>query len=151
MRIFLDVGTHEGQTLEEVTKPRWEFDKVVGFEPMEPQRRIAEDAFPSVAVMPFGLSDKTGMGTLYGDNSHMEASVFATHRDADPSITTDALIDLVAWASRAAGVLPGTVEGIRAELEDIMDLLTSDFQITKQELVELASFTAHIERATDTG
>jgi hypothetical protein len=39
----------------------------------------------------------------------------------------------------------------RAELEIIMDLLTSDFQITKQELVELASFTAHIERATDTG
>lgn len=39
----------------------------------------------------------------------------------------------------------------RAELEDIMDLLTSDFQITKQELVELASFTAHIKRAADSG
>ena len=33
MKIFLDIGSHMGQTLREVTKEKYAFDKIVGFEP----------------------------------------------------------------------------------------------------------------------
>lgn len=37
MRIFLDVGAHDGQTLAEVLKPEYRFDRVYAFEPMPAQ------------------------------------------------------------------------------------------------------------------
>ena len=33
MKIFLDIGSHVGQTLLEVTKEKYAFDKIVCFEP----------------------------------------------------------------------------------------------------------------------
>ena len=33
MKIFLDIGSHIGQTLQEVTKEKYAFDKIVCFEP----------------------------------------------------------------------------------------------------------------------
>lgn len=39
----------------------------------------------------------------------------------------------------------------RVQLEELIALLTSDFQITKQELIELAHLTASIDRALGTG
>lgn len=32
-RVFLDVGGHNGETLREVVKPRWRFDRIWSFEP----------------------------------------------------------------------------------------------------------------------
>ena len=32
-RVFLDVGGHVGETLAEVVKPRWAFDRIWTFEP----------------------------------------------------------------------------------------------------------------------
>lgn len=33
-RVFLDVGAHIGETLQEVIKPRWRFDAIYAFEPV---------------------------------------------------------------------------------------------------------------------
>lgn len=54
-RIFLDVGGHIGETLQEVTRPRWHFDRVFTFEPasacVDALRAIATD---KTVVVPAG-------------------------------------------------------------------------------------------------
>lgn len=90
MRIFLDVGSHTGQTLEEVTRPQYGF-KVYGFEPMPVQYQALVAAFddkPNVILLNYGLSDKSCDKTLYGDNSQMEASVFSNKYDVDYNVQT---------------------------------------------------------------
>lgn len=81
--IFLDVGTHEGHTLKEVTKDRYDWDEVHGFEPMPDQWAVAEARFPTVSVHPFGLSDRTDFVTMYGANANLEASIYADKVDVD--------------------------------------------------------------------
>lgn len=91
MKIFLDVGTHEGQTLEEVVKPHYAFDHIMGFEPMPKQCYEAQVRFAGVgnlAVYRFGLSDKTRTANLYGSNNNLESSIFAEKNDADENIIT---------------------------------------------------------------
>lgn len=90
--IFLDVGAHEGQTLEEVTKPRYAFDRIFAFEPMPEQFVSLRERFeddPSVTLLMVGLSDRAGVFPVYGDNSRMEASIYPTKLDVDESIVTN--------------------------------------------------------------
>lgn len=114
--VFLDVGTHDGQTLTEVTKPRWTFDRIVGFEPMPAQWQAATARFPQVAIHPYGLSNMTGQVDLYGDNSHMEASVWPTHRDADRSVVTRVTM-IAASDYFAYGIPPDAVVTIKLNCE----------------------------------
>jgi FkbM family methyltransferase len=81
---FIDVGAHEGQTLEEVIKPQYGFDQIIAFEPMPRQFEILNARFgglPRVTLLNCGLSDHEGSMPIYGTNEHMEASIFKTKRD----------------------------------------------------------------------
>lgn len=101
MRVLVDVGSHEGQTLEEVIKPRWGFDMIHAIEPMPREfatliERYA--AHPKVVLHPFALSNYTGSVPMYGTNDLLEASVFAGKDDADESVTTEvACVDAAAF------------------------------------------------------
>ncbi len=86
--IFLDVGAHEGQTLEEVTHPGYHWDAVHAFEPMPDQFALLAPYSGRATLHNFGLTDRTGPAPMYGDNSILEASVFADKCDADPTIVT---------------------------------------------------------------
>lgn len=89
--IFLDVGAHDGQTLEEVLKPGYPFTKVYAFEPMPTQYanliRLHDD--PRLVTVNAGLSNRTGIRPVYGTNTAMEASVFAEKNDVDAAVATE--------------------------------------------------------------
>ncbi len=61
MKIFIDIGTHIGETLHEVAKEKYAFDKIVGFEPssfcLDELKKIAlEDN--RIEICEFGLSNR---------------------------------------------------------------------------------------------
>ena len=91
VRVFLDVGAHEGQTLDEVVKARWGFDAVHAFEPVPAQFDVLSRRFGDVArvhLEPFGLGGVTGVVPVYGDNVNMGASMFAAKNDVDAGTVT---------------------------------------------------------------
>lgn len=90
--IFLDVGTHIGQTLEEVTKyPKYQFRTVYAFEPMPKQFAIASGIYrrdPRVQVFDYGLGDHTGATNFHGSNDILEASIWNDMYKVDPDFIT---------------------------------------------------------------
>lgn len=91
MKVFLDIGGFEGQTLDEVIKSRWNFDRIYCFEPMPRQYYVLTQKYTdleNVELLNYGLSDKTGSATIYGDNNRMEASIYADKRDVNNSFET---------------------------------------------------------------
>lgn len=83
-KIFLDVGTHIGQTLEEVTKPCYDFDLIMSFEPSVPQFLEAVKRYGDKAlIFNFGLYHSSGWISLFGDNANMGASIFKEKNDVD--------------------------------------------------------------------
>lgn len=94
MSVFLDVGAHNGQTLEEVIKPQYGFDFVYAFEPMLAQYQILQnnyDHLDNVYILPYGLWDEESQHTVYGDNSHLEASMFQEKIDVDGTIESQCM------------------------------------------------------------
>jgi FkbM family methyltransferase len=91
MRVFLDIGSHEGQTLDVVVRPEHAFDVIYAFEPMPAQyetlRERFED-FPAVRLRNYGLGDETATLPLYGSNMDMEASMYPAKNDVDSSVVT---------------------------------------------------------------
>ncbi len=86
MKIFLDVGGHTGQSLEEVLKPVYRFDVIHCFEPQPECYEIIKKKFRShlggrLIVHNFGLADFNGEKDLYGEG--IGASLFADKRDVD--------------------------------------------------------------------
>jgi FkbM family methyltransferase len=83
MKIFLDVGAHEGETLEAVLDPKYQFQRIVAFEPVasccEVLRRRFSD--PRVEIQPFGISDRTGERILFGAGT-LGGSVFPDTAEA---------------------------------------------------------------------
>lgn len=93
VRVFVDIGAHEGQTLEEVVKPRWGFDAIYAVEPM-PGEFKKLDPFTHdvrVRVVNAALSDCGGWLKMYGDNRELEASMFPEKDDVDETVTTQVL------------------------------------------------------------
>lgn len=89
--IFLDIGSHEGQTLEEVTRDRWGFTEIHAVEPMPREAAILQQRFgddPRVLIHRFALMDYTGHVTMYGANDQLEASVYSGKLDVDPDVRT---------------------------------------------------------------
>ena len=96
-KIFLDVGGHFGETLEEVLKPKYGFDLVHCFEPIPDCYARIKSVFASeisagkLQVHNFGLSNRTGTQNLYGTGPQKEfgegmgASIFADKVDIDES------------------------------------------------------------------
>jgi len=78
MRVFLDVGAHIGQTLEEVIKEEWGFDLIYSFEPMPGEFAKLSEKFGklrNVRLFNYGLLDRTEELPMYGANDGMEATV----------------------------------------------------------------------------
>jgi len=91
MRTFLDIGSHEGQTLEEVTKPTWRFDRILAVEPMPREQDVLRQRFGEderVRLFANALGGRTGAVTMYGTNDLLEASVFARKNDVDEQVRT---------------------------------------------------------------
>ncbi len=89
MRTFIDVGAHDGQTLEEVVKPRWGFDRIIAYEPLPEQfstlvRRFGDDE--RVVLHNTALGDGKGVIVVYGSNDQMEASIYPTKNDLDAEV-----------------------------------------------------------------
>ena len=61
MKIFLDIGSHIGQTLHEVTKEKYAFDKIVCFEPssfcLDQLKKFAEED-DRIIICEFGLGNR---------------------------------------------------------------------------------------------
>jgi FkbM family methyltransferase len=90
--IFLDVGAHDGQTLEEVVKPVWGFDRIWSFEPMPAQYSNLVRSFGGearVELCDYGLAAATGTMAMFGGNDRMEASVYPAKNDVDASVVTE--------------------------------------------------------------
>jgi len=83
MKIFLDIGSHVGQTLLEVTKEKYAFDKIVCFEPsrvcLKELKKFAEND-ERIVICNFGLSNRnqdtelfhpgTLGGSIYKDDDY---------------------------------------------------------------------------------
>lgn len=96
MRIFVDIGSHMGQTLMEVLKPRWRFDQVWAIEPMPREFAAIEEHFtdPRMRFLCAALADRDGEGVMYGTNDLLEASLYPDKADVDASVrTTVNLVD----------------------------------------------------------
>ena len=102
--VFLDVGAHVGQTLEEVTRPKYAFRTIYSFEPMPIQFNHLVRAFRSydnVQLCDYGLGDSTRTTTLYGANEHCESSIYADKTDVASIMQTECVIvDASNWFSR---------------------------------------------------
>ena len=88
-KIFIDVGTHDGQTLEEVTKEKYGFDFILGFEPMIEQYKNVSEKFSEnkkVKIFNIALSNKTAESFIYGDNKNMGSSLLPNKKDIDNSV-----------------------------------------------------------------
>ncbi len=87
--IFLDIGAHWGETLEEVLSPLWRFDLVYAFEP-DPQavailERKFADALASgkLKIVAAALSNRDGAAELFGANEGGGASLYAEKANVD--------------------------------------------------------------------
>lgn len=87
--VFLDIGAHWGETLEEALSPVWRFDIVYAFEPDPEAVRILEQKFaPDIAsgkliLVPAALSNRDGEADLFGGNEGGGASLYAEKTNID--------------------------------------------------------------------
>lgn len=91
MKIFVDVGAHEGQTIEEVVKPEYGFDIIYALEPMPKQFDTLERNFlgdPRVKARNVGLGAANASVVMYGGNEQLEASIYGDKNDVDENIHT---------------------------------------------------------------
>ena len=94
--VFLDVGGHLGQTLDEVLSDGYAFDHIHCFEPMSRFADRLDNVYGDhvdagrLSVHNFGLARRTGELTLFGANEGGGASVFEAKGDrvADSERTT---------------------------------------------------------------
>lgn len=84
-KVFLDVGGHIGQTLDEVLSPEYGFDVIHCFEPLPKFVDILNNKYQTAVncgrlrIHDFGLADLDGEATLFGDNQGGGASLFSEH------------------------------------------------------------------------
>ena len=84
-KIFLDVGSHIGQTIKEVIKNKYNFDKIYGFEPCKNNFNFLVEKYGSnnnLVLNNFGLSDKSKEVILY-DPESIGASIYSDKRGID--------------------------------------------------------------------
>ena len=95
MKIFLDIGSHIGQTLHEVTKEKYAFDKIVCFEPssfcLDKLKKFAEED-DRIIICEFGLGNRNHEvelfmpGTLVGSIYKAGAEDMAVKKHGDSSL-----------------------------------------------------------------
>jgi len=90
-KVFLDVGGHLGQTLEEVLTPLYSFDAIYCFEPFPESFAFLEKQFddPRLSVLNYGLSNQTGTLEFYTNGlGDMGASVKKNEGEDKAIVTT---------------------------------------------------------------
>ncbi len=87
--VFLDIGAHWGETLDEALSPIWRFDAVYAFEPDPEAVRIIEQKFAAdlasgkLILVPAALSNRDGEADLFGGNEGGGASLYAEKTNID--------------------------------------------------------------------
>lgn len=87
--IFLDIGAHWGETLEEVLSPVWRFDLVYAFEPEPKAIAILKQKFAEpiaegrLVLVEAALSNRDGEADLFGANEGGGASLIAEKANID--------------------------------------------------------------------
>ena len=121
--IFVDVGGHSGQTLDEVTRPKYQFRTIFCLEPMPRQFthiQRAFRAFPAVQAFDYGLGDHTGMETIYGTNDRCEASIYPQKTDVgEMHVTTCTIVEASNWLDRNTDDGDTVIMKINAEGSEI--------------------------------
>ncbi|MDA9344670.1 FkbM family methyltransferase, partial [Gammaproteobacteria bacterium] len=102
MRVFLDIGAHTGETLDEVLKAKYAFDRVVCFEPSETcleqlNEYAAKDS--RVEIHQIGLSNSSGKQTLYNPGA-LNGSIFSEEENLGDSQESIELVDAHSWYSK---------------------------------------------------
>ncbi len=95
MRVFLDIGSHTGESVPEVAKPKYGFDRIVCFEPASsclPDLEKLKAADPRIEICPYGLSDADKTVELHNAGS-LGGSVFAS----EGPVERIKLVDAARW------------------------------------------------------
>jgi len=127
--VFLDIGAHEGLTLEAVVD--YGFDHIYSFEPMPEQFAKLTERYGDldhVTLLNYGLSNATGVRSVYGSNEQYEASVYRAPRIDDSYETVCQFVRASSWfAEHLADVKAPVVAKINCEgsevdiLDDLID------------------------------
>ena len=142
MKIFLDVGAHEGETLPAVLDPRFGFDRIVCFEPASgcwPRLRRIRD--PRVSIEPFGLWRASTTMTMH-DPGDIGASIFEKKYSTGRRTEQVKLVKASEWFADNLGhedeiYAKLNVEGAEADiLEDL---------ITTGEIKKLDALLVHLD------
>tara|TARA_B110000003_G_C16651784_1_gene534513 strand:- start:3345 stop:4142 length:798 start_codon:yes stop_codon:yes gene_type:complete len=99
MRVFLDIGAHTGETLDEVLKDKYAFDRVICFEPSRTCiNALYEYAKKDsrVEIQQIGLSNIDGIETLYNPGE-LNGSIYSEERNSDHEQETITLADAHTW------------------------------------------------------
>ena len=96
MKVFLDVGAHEGETLHAVRDPKYAFDRIYCFEPAISCWPALESADERVTVCRFGLWDRTAEHALY-DAGSLGASMFADKFRSKPTSHVARFVRATDW------------------------------------------------------
>jgi|TARA_B100000767_G_scaffold162202_1_gene152246 FkbM family methyltransferase len=99
VRVFLDIGAHTGETLDEVLKQKYAFDRVICFEPSQTCMAdlsvyVKKDS--RVEVHQIGLSNTNGVETLFNPGE-LNGSIFSEDINLDDAQETITLVDAHAW------------------------------------------------------
>jgi FkbM family methyltransferase len=144
-RIFLDVGSHHGQTIEMMLQPRFKIDKIVGFDPSPLCHSILEAKFSNntkVTIVKTGLWSNTCEMDLHNEGSQ-GGTVHADYQttcNPEPRITRCKFIKASDWFKDNVSAedeifLKLNCEG--SECRIIMDLLESgEYSKIKATLVD---------------
>jgi len=101
VRIFLDIGAHIGETLEEVLKEKYAFDRIICFEPsktcLESLEKYSERD-SRVEVLQIGLSNATCVQKLY-NSGELNGSIFSDGESLEKNSESINLVDASAWYS----------------------------------------------------
>lgn len=134
MRIFLDVGAHVGDTVEEVIKPEYRFDRIVAFEPSAaclPSLKAIAASDPRVQIVQAGLSNRDGKASLFQAGSVAGSVVGELDATIDHGDTVEhvELIEAGPWLAANTGeqdlvVMKLNCEG--SEVDVIENLLDTD-------------------------
>lgn len=144
-RIFLDVGAHQGQTIEMMLRPRFKVDRVVGFDPSPICHEILNQKFgdnPKVSIVKAGLWSKTCEMDLHNEGSQGGSvhSDYQTTCNPEPRVTHCKFIRASYWFTEHVSpydevFLKLNCEG--SECEIILDLLdTGEYDKVKAVFVD---------------
>ena len=132
MRIFVDVGAHNGETLHVALHPKWGFDTVFALEPASAcQKWLSRFRDRRLLVEPFGLGRASGKVKLHGAGL-LGGSIYKdkTHKAVPQNLISTEEIELVRasdWFRRnvphgAEVFLKLNCEGSEADiLDDLLD------------------------------